>query len=59
MNSAYNFDLYIKGKVLLLKGTFSGSLEYPLYTVVTILIILDENILKSANIQSMKGPSWL
>ena len=59
MNSAYNFDLYIKGKVLLLKGTFSGSLEYPLYTVVTILIILDENILKSANIQSMKVPSLL
>jgi hypothetical protein len=31
MNSAYNFNLYIKGK-LLIKATFSGFLELPLYT---------------------------
>jgi hypothetical protein len=31
MNSAYNFNMYIKGK-LLIKATFSGSLERPSYT---------------------------
>jgi hypothetical protein len=36
MNSAYNFNLYVK-------DTFLGSLEWPLYKGLTVIIYLDNN----------------
>jgi len=38
MNNAYDFNLYIKVK-LLIKATFSSSLEWPLYTGLTVFVI--------------------
>ena len=45
MNNAYNLNSVYTGQVLI-KGTFSGSLEWPLYTGFTALVVFRRKLNK-------------